>query len=394
MPRKPARGNVPWGLVGMLVLVGAVERYVVRKNDHFMQTDPTNWRDSARASRHEATRADILCLGSSLVKFGLQARVIQRATGRKTQNLALYGAHMPATYFTLKHALQAGARPSVILVDCSDGPIERNHRHERYEGLTANMRSWPELLSITDSVDLAWTARDAGFLAEVMTARIFPSYKSRNEIRISILEALMGTDNHPFHVGAETLRANWAINNGTHIAPRLLSSSDTIAPRPDRPRPAKFPNDVCQRNKLTLAYTQRFLDLAAAHQIKVFWLLPPLRPAKQIQREKDGVDSYFTGLARWVVARSDGVVVIDGRNSGYAGNVFADTTHLDRQGGTTFSTDVAAIVKHALNDPSASARWVALPPYRDVVTDVPMEDLVQTLQARRARWFARNTARR
>ena len=86
--------------------------------------------------------------------------------------------------------------------------------------------------------------------------------------------------------------------------------------------------------------------------------------------------------------------MIDGRHSGYGGDVFIDAIHLDRQGGATFSSDVAAIVARRLSGPSDAARWIDLPAYRDVATGVPTEDLTQTLGERKLAFKARQAARR
>jgi hypothetical protein len=381
---SPARRDgLPWGLVGMLALVVSIERYVARHPDDFTRTDPANWRFSARAARGAEAKADILCLGDSLVKFGVQARVVAHATGRRAVNLAVFGGHMPATYFVLEHALRAGARPEAILVDCQDGPIPRVHRRDRPDGLQVNMRSWPELLTASDCFDLSCTARDAGFFAEVMLAKALPSYKARSEIRDAFASAMRGRGDSWF-VTVRALRRNWAQNQGTHVAPHRPAPPAAPASEGARPRPREFPGETFARNELTLSYAARLLDLAAAHKIAVFWLLPPVGPGKQAERDGDGIDSYHTRQARWALSRSGGVVVIDGRRSGYGPGVFADKVHLDSQGGATFSADVAAIVRRRLDNPSVAPRWVELPPYRDVETGVPVEDFAESRHALRA----------
>ncbi len=213
----PAR--LPRGLLGMLALVASIERHVARHPDDFTRTDPANWRFSARSARGPDAKAEILCLGDSLVKFGVQARVVAHATGRRAVNLAVFGGHMPATYFVLEHALRAGARPEAILVDCQDGPIVRDRRRDRPDGLQVNMRSWPELLTVGDCLDLSRTARDAGFFAEVMLAEALPSYKARSEVRDAIAAALRGRGDSWF-VTVRALRRNWTQNLGTHVAAR------------------------------------------------------------------------------------------------------------------------------------------------------------------------------
>ena len=64
-------------------------------------SDPVaaNWEFCQRAVLREAPKAEILCLGSSLLKFGALPVVIEKATGRRAYNLALSNGRLPATYF-------------------------------------------------------------------------------------------------------------------------------------------------------------------------------------------------------------------------------------------------------------------------------------------------------
>jgi hypothetical protein len=75
------------------------------------------------------------------------------------------------------------------------------------------------------------------------------------------------------------------------------------------------------------------------------------------------------------------VIVLDGRRSRCLRSVFFDKVHLDRQGATTLSIDVAAIIGRYLADSSAGPHWVELPTYRDLATDVAVEDIDQSMLA-------------
>ena len=125
----------PLGVLGALALVLATERVVARYNLEFSEVTALNWSFANRASKSLATKADVLCFGTSLVKFGVLPRSIESATGRSAYNLAACNAHMPTSYFLLKRALDAGARPSAVLVDCQDGPVFADNRDKQPEGL-------------------------------------------------------------------------------------------------------------------------------------------------------------------------------------------------------------------------------------------------------------------
>jgi len=376
------RGAVSWGLLGTLVLIAVVEWRLARNDVHLAGIGPLCWRGSRCATR-QALRSEILCFGTSLSKSGLLPRVIERRTGRSAYNLAVFSGPMASSYFLLRRALEAGARPVAVVIDAQDGPIDRDRRRERPEALTSNWRTWPELLDLRDCLDLSWSARDAGFFTAIILAKKLPSYRSRFEIRSSILAAFQGRSDSTW---PETVwfQRNLTINQGAFVlarnpqsqARRREDATLAASSRPGMRRGIRW-----ARNKLSASYTRRFLDLAATHGVTVFWLLPPLSPEVQAQRERSGVDDYLTRCAQKAQSHSCPVIVLDGRHSGYDWRVFSDNSHLDRHGATTLSTDVAAAIRHSFAHPSAVPRWVVLPAYRDLATDFPAEDLAQSQAA-------------
>src|SRR5262249_43305671 len=150
------------------------------------------WEHSKAAARKIARHSHILCLGSSSTKMGLIPLVIEERTGRRTYNIALMAGRMPANYFLFRRALECGARPQAVLIDLvviSDvSHVSEGHRTD----LRKFHRCWAELLSIRDTFDLAWEARDPEFLAGVLLRSALRSFKAQDELRTAVLGALTG----------------------------------------------------------------------------------------------------------------------------------------------------------------------------------------------------------
>jgi hypothetical protein len=97
---KQTREPVPRGLLGMLVLLAAVERWLAWHDVHFSEMGPVCWRRSRWAAEHEC-QSKIFCFGTSLSKSGLLPRVIEDRTGKRAYNLAVFSGPMPASFFLL-----------------------------------------------------------------------------------------------------------------------------------------------------------------------------------------------------------------------------------------------------------------------------------------------------
>ena len=363
----------------MLVLVALTERFVDRHYLDFTNAAADNWSYSACQARRKTDPGMILCFGTSLAKYGVVAPLIERATGHRTFNLAVCRGQMPSTYFLFRRAIDAGARPAAVLLDCQDGPPACATPEPRAEAIDANLRQWPELLTWGDCLDLAWTARDARFVAEMAIAGLIPSSKARFEIRSSVLTALRG---EPAVSRRDTLalRRNWTLNKGTMLMPRRQATpADDHDPLPeDIPATTKQPPARPPRNRLSDAYIRRLLELAAAHKIPVFWLLPPVAPAKQAERDREGYTAYFTEQALRAEAAYHGVTVLDARRSRYRTALFHDAVHLDRRGALpgppTWGRRLPAPWKVRLQ----AARWVNLPPFRDRPVEIALEDVIES----------------
>lgn len=379
---SPARrSRVPWGLVGMLVLIALGEGYVVRKSLTFSTVVVENWRSSGFAAAR-IKRTKLVCLGSSLVKCGILPRVLTRHTGLPAYNLALFNGNIATSYYLLRRMVESGAIPEAVAVDCVNGPVARKLTAGPPEFLDANLRQWPVLLDLRDTLDLAWSSRDASFLAAVVTARLLPSYQSRYEVRESITTALRGEWYRS--LGRILIsQQNWAVNRGGHGMASTLPADPPPAPAAAKVATVPFSTREWRREKVSESYIRRFLKLAAAHDIKVFWLLPPNGPTPLAVRSRSGEHDYATRLAQSIQKRYANVYVIDGR-VGYRPEVFPDGVHLDVQGALSFSDDVGLAIARYLSVPKTAGRWVTLPPFHMVRPDVPVEDYNQSILALRS----------
>jgi hypothetical protein len=364
----------------MVALVVIVEGYISRRDVMFSIPTAMNWRVARQAAGKDAVSAEILCFGTSLTTHGVLPAVIGPRCGRKVHNLAVFGGPMAANYFLLRRALEAGAHPKLILIDCQEGPLRRDEQPAQAEVLRVNRRQWPELLTPRDLVDLSWTARDPDFLATMTLSRVFCSFKSRFEIRANILAALNGRSASAIYESA-LLQYHWRINRGSHVYPATsVGPPKEVAGNPDcvDPRLATFPRHLWKKNELGESYLHRFLELASAHEIQIAWLLPPTGRRFQAIRNRMGMNGFYTDLAHEVQARYPNVVVIDARFCGYPNEAFHDEIHLNRRGATTFSDDIASVLVTVLADQEKSPKWVALPPYQARDPGFPLEDVDQS----------------
>jgi len=175
MSMWPRKTRWPGGLVGMLGLLLAVECSLARLAPHLRNAHQLGYRFAGRRAANEASRADVLCFGDSQMKFGIAPHVVAARTGRPAYNLAIVGGQPPASYFLLRRALEAGARPSAVLFDCKANILSADYHW--------NVRNLPGLMDTRDAFDLAWTGRDASLFASLVLARHLPSYQGRDEVR-------------------------------------------------------------------------------------------------------------------------------------------------------------------------------------------------------------------
>lgn len=360
------RGGRPLGLVGMIGLVVAVEIWLAA-HAVVMSDDPVALRWGAigrTAGGDEVKRSEVLCFGDSLVAHGVYPRIFETWLGRPTYNLALPGGPSPASYFLLRRALDAGARPKVLVVDF--------HAYLLLIRPEMTAGYYPELLTTRELVELSLSARDLRFFTRVATAMVLPSVKTRRAIRSRLMAALQdqpwpGAGLNPI------LLHNLRVNRGVLVAPALAAHDGPPANHTPTPESSWWEVD-----RTASAYVGKFLDLAAERGIPVIWLMPPTSSAYLAQAERNGRDARYAAFVRATQARYPNVVVVDGRRSGYPDHAFVDAAHLNRPGAVAFSESVAALIGSRPAD-----RWVKLPDYQERREVVPLEDVVQSATALR-----------
>lgn len=355
MTPTPARPRVPLGLVGMLVLVVLGEAGVAAHALDLLAPWHWDWRLTGAAAGKEARGCDVLLMGDSLVKFGVVPRALEGKAGAKVYNLGLCMGQAPATYFLLRRALEAGARPKSVVVTFAP--------HLLLPGPRYNGRQWPEMLTPAEAIDLALASHDFDLLAGTLVGRLLPTARTRPEIRAAVALALAGQRATQRFSTPRFLR-NWRVNRGAIVMPPIPLRDD---PATWQARLAPF----WAADPTNAAYIGRFLDLARRHEIAVTWLLAPPSVELQALCEASGFDAGQTAFVRSWQARYPDLSVLDARRSGYPQEVHTDDpVHLNRDGAAALSAAVA--------DALAAARpgaWVELPAYRAADGPRPFEDV-------------------
>jgi hypothetical protein len=353
----------------MLALVATVEAFVARDVLDFSDPVSLSWRMAAEDARDVAPGRPILCVGDSLVKHGLIPRVIASRSGRGAVNLAVAQGPAPATFFLLRRALEAGARPSAVVVDFKPSVLAGGPRY--------NVRYWQEILAPRECLELARSARGASLLAEVALGRLLPSFRARHEVRSNLLAALRG-ESDPLGGINRTCRRNWTLNDGANVAARNPAFAGEVGPDDAK----RYLTHAFRCHRVNAEYIGRLLALAGSRGIRVYWLLPPLAPRLQDRRERDGAEAGYVRFVRSLQARHPSVTVLDARHAGYDHTLFVDASHLDGRGAYTLSRDVADALRRDLSGPVATGpRWIDLPAYRDCPAEVALEDVEQSRRA-------------
>jgi hypothetical protein len=359
---------MPWGLVGMLVLVWLGERALTRSEMSFLPPDYWDWRQTGKMARTEAGGAEVLCFGDSLVKSGVLTPVLEARLGRRAYNLAVPMGSGPTSYFLFRRALRSGARPSAVLIDAVPFVLNISPNEPR------SLRRWPELLRPDELLDLAWATRAPTLFARVALAGLIPSLRDRDEIRAAVPVLFRGEPLRHAFLAAQYLR-NMRVNRGATAMETGPRGSPDLGPASEWIFQRFAPDPV------NVAYLDRLLDLAARRKVPVFLVVPPPSTRAQVYAEGNGFDSAHTRFLQSLQARHPGLTVLDGRRSGYGPSLhFMDPLHLNHVGASAFTDDVSATLARALEGRPVP-RWVNLPPYRARPETMEVEDLGESALA-------------
>ena len=337
----------------MLVMIALGDSLIGRVEPALIGIEPWDWRRTGQAATRAAVvrEASVLCFGDSLVKLGVQPRLLADGLGGGCQayNLALCAGRAPASYFLLRRVLEAGAKPSAIVVDFNDSFLA--------EPPETTLRLYSELLRPGETLELSRKIDRSNFAAEVLTSQALRVVQNRFEIRRAIVDAFSGqAETAKKRATAEAMRANWRRNLGAQVMPKVATPLSADPAAWGWVQPSGWLPDPTNAT-----YLDAFFRLAEARQIPVFWLLPPLHPGFTARRDQINASAPFDAFVAATGARFPGLTVVDGRHAGYDASVFIDMAHLDRDGSSRLSRSLGAILAEHLIHPGP--RVVALPPF-------------------------------
>jgi hypothetical protein len=356
---------LPWGLLLTLSVILGVERSVARRASEFSNDWSVDRVWTARAARTQAPACEILCLGDSQVKFGVIPALLEARLGAKAFNLAVHGGQPQEAYVLLRRVLAAGGRPTALVLDFK--PFLLTHP------LSTRLRPYAELLTWAECASLAHDAADPGVFGSIAARKLSPTLRARDEIRADVLAALQGRAISSRWLAALRTR-NWRSNRGAQIMAqgefhRIPYEQFGYFARPWACDP------------LCLRYLDRLLDLATAHGMTVFYLLPPIQPELQEVCDRSGYDGSYARFVGDLAARHANLVVIDGRHSAYGVAALSDSLHLNRLGASVLSRDLADVMARRTRGGAGSPRWVDLPPFDRSRGVSEAEDMNESLAA-------------
>lgn len=347
----------PAGLLGMLALVACIEVAIGHPDRFVGLSDQWYWRLAKRDAERMQGR-DILAMGDSLVKLGVAPGVIQRVTGRSGYNLAIGGGQAPATYYMLRRTLAHGARPSAILLDFFPRLMQLDGDH--------NAENWSQLLSMSECLELAWNAGRPDWAGQFMVQKLLPTVAHRNGIRTNIKMAMFDLS-EPKHASRE-LRRTFRQHAGLQgLPPGAGDFNTSVSGWVER-----FFSRL-EFSPVNALYAKKTLDLAAEHDLRVYWLVPPMMGELEAELKRTGFDDHYTRFLRRQVERSPNVVVVDARGAGYDPAIFYDRHHLSVRGTGAYSLALGEVLKQPVSDSPAS-RWITLPPYHPAPDGLSLTD--------------------
>jgi hypothetical protein len=347
--QKEARAPIPWGLVGWIGLVLAIESLVARHEIGLMTYVALNARYAVAEAR-VSNDCQVLCLGDSQVKFGIDPGTIEAVSGLRARNLAIASSPTATSYHVLRRALEAGARPSAVVVG-----------HMTFSSsLRKQAASFSAFDGFAECLDLAWQFHDPDFVASTLLARAFPSIRERDQIRAAVRSALNPRLGPFVTPGADFLRT-WEANRGA----QLHAADVAFAGQLNLDLKASLYRNRWLVEPVAAEYFHRLLDLAAARGITVFWLLAPILPEAESYRDAHGLSEHHSRNLRALQAAHPNLVVLDARHSGCPASAFVDLCHLNERGAIWISDAIAAVLKKYGEGRLSGVRWIELPRYSE-----------------------------
>ncbi len=326
----------PTGLIGMIGLLLLVEGLLTVRFEGLARRLTLSARFAAEESARGATACQVLGLGDSAMKFGFDPTAVERVTGLRGYNLAVPGTPPPIAEAILRRALGAGARPSVVVI----GFVSFSGNPWRL------VPEFAEVLDTAETIELACDFGDPGLFAAVTLARVMPSIRLRQPLRALVIAKILGGGQLDTGAGQGAARASlrhWAENLGRE-RPR------TIRPADERTDPFMTSGVFDHPWPVVPAFERSFRRIVAqaeAHGARVIWLIPPVAPYAQASRDALGFEAEHTQNLHAIQEQVPRVVVLDARRAEIPASEFLDACHLNPDGASRFSADVAATIRRS-----------------------------------------------
>jgi hypothetical protein len=348
-----------------------VEGAVARRSMQLLDVDDWAYRLAERTARRDAGRYDVLCFGDSLAKLEIVPRALTERSGLRAYNLAVSGSQAPASSILLRRVLDAGARPTAVLVDFFPPLLRAGPRH--------NLGRWANLANPAEAARVAWQASDPDLFAIAVLGRFLPSVHRRAAIRAQVTAALSGQED-PRYWWNTLLRRHWSKNAGAHLAATSPVAAGLTDREIDQVLASFYPQwEVHPANR---AGVDEFLSLTRSRGIPVFWVLPPVLPALQDRLTSSGFESERDAFIRSFQARYENLTVLDGRGRLAGASAFFDPNHLAAPGAYAFSLALGDALRRSLvAHGQGSARWVAIDRVRPRPLPEGVEDLLASAAA-------------
>ena len=148
--------------------------------------------------------------------------MIEEETGRRTVNFSAARAPTLLTYFFLRRALDAGARPRAIIINAKPAVL--------LAGPEFNARYWQEVITPRECLEFSLMTRNGPFMLATIVGRLLPSLRSRLEIRSQVMAAVRG-ETDPIPAMNRILLRNWTVNGGANVAAVHPGSKTTTSPK-------------------------------------------------------------------------------------------------------------------------------------------------------------------
>jgi hypothetical protein len=368
---------LPGGLIGSAILIIVLEWMCIvpemlrirESNDRVN----SSWLAAGRAAAGPESAAEILSFGDSLIKLGILPRVLQDRLGWSAHNLAVLGGQAPTSYYLLRRVLGQGHRPRALIINFSPLLLAMDPR--------VNLEWWSTLPDGCERLGLLCRARDPALTTSMAVQGLIASWSARDAVR-SLLG--LGSDRVPqgspitTPEDARVFERNWRMNCGAQVAPRHFVPIEGALPKPYegshwrwRPHPAHA------------FYVERFLNLAAAHRIPVFWVLTPAMSSWLDRNDEVGTIGAYRQFVRDNVPRFPGLIVLDAQCVGWDRSAFRDPIHLNRDGAVRLTLAVAESIERCTDRSSDGSRWLKLDGDADQSSD-RFQDLLEDIDQSRA----------